>query len=200
MLGTTEYYLVGFGLQGFTRLRGLRNKIPKALHEVSARFCKSYGADSTLSPQGFHENCLQGSPGPVGQVGARLRRRGPIGPRLRRRAPIGPHQLPSRCRIVLLDTLVRPHPKQSRRSAIIRDHRALVGPDCTVGPRPGQGAIALSLLALLHKVTRRHLSKTGGEVGPGAGVVLLGILPELISLIACVNQKACISLCQALLR
>ena len=159
MLGITEYYLVGFEFQGFHEAAGLRNTIPEALHEVSTRFCKSYGAalrrfqqSSTLSLRGFHENGLRGSPGPVGQVGARLHRQGPIGPRLRRRAPIGPHQLPSRYRLVLLDTLARPHPKQSRRSAIIwvagvggsplaprLHHRAPIGPRlrcrAPIGPR-----------------------------------------------------------------
>ena len=31
------------GSKRSTRLRGLRGKVPKTLHEVSTRFCKSYG-------------------------------------------------------------------------------------------------------------------------------------------------------------
>ena len=45
-----------------------------------------------------------------------------------------------------------------RRSVGARLH-----PDCA----PDQGAIALSLLALLYKVTRPHPQQHGGEVGRG---------------------------------
>ena len=45
-----------------------------------------------------------------------------------------------------------------------RGHRAPIAPS-----GPDQGAIALSLLALLYKFQGGILSKTGGEVGPEAG-------------------------------
>ena len=44
MLGIAEYYLVGLGCKNSMRLQGLWGKVPKALHKVSTRFCKSYEA------------------------------------------------------------------------------------------------------------------------------------------------------------
>ena len=91
------------------RLRGLWGKVPKTLHEVFSRFCKSYGAALRKgSSKVFHEGSTKKgfvSPG------------API-------APSGPDQTPLRQapstvpiwrRLVLLDTVVRPHPQESRR-------------------------------------------------------------------------------------
>ena len=58
------------------------------------------------------------------------------------------------------------------------------GPDrAPIAPGPDQGAIALSLLALLYKVTTRHPQQSrsrGVPRGFWEGVVLLGISPELM--------------------
>ena len=86
----TEYYLVGFGFKGSTRLQGLQNKIPKAFHEVSTRFCKSYGAPTKFHAE-LHEGSTRtacevhraqsGKSGPDCTVGARSGSDCAVGPR-----------------------------------------------------------------------------------------------------------------------
>ena len=139
---------------GFVRLRGLGGDVPKTLREVDQVLQKLWGSPEERFQQRFHELRAQ--------VGARLHRQVPIGPVCAIAPRSGPDSVgPSWHRLVLLDAVVGPRQLccTTQPSGPDRAPISSSGPDCTVGPDrsgPDQGAIALSLLASLYKVTRRH--------------------------------------------
>ena len=123
------------GSKGSTRLRGLWGKVPKTLHEVFHQVLQKLSVGARLR---LHRRGPIATSGPDDTVGARSGPDCAVGARLSRAL----YHL-SWHRLVLLDTVVRPHPEESRRLGLVRArlHHGTIEPwsghDCAVGPRSG---------------------------------------------------------------